>query len=251
MARDGKPLEETGFRLTEGQTVVYEFRDEQDQPQALTMTARVISTAIPPETRELDNGVIYLRFDHFDGQSLSWLSHQLRAHRAAPAVVIDLRNNPGGLQLSLDYALGEFFPSSMPMGTFINRKGRAKSEEASQFFSARYEGKVALLVGPGSASCSEIFAHVMQHHGRATIVGRKTAGAVIASYFYSLPAGGRLQVAIADYLGLNGKRLEGSGVTPDVIVPTKLSDLRAGIDAELNAALSQLSRTPAALAQTR
>jgi carboxyl-terminal processing protease len=251
VSRDGKPLGEEGFQISEGQTVVYEFLDEQDRRHALTMTARVISTAVPPEVRELADGTVYLRFDHFDLKSLRWLSRQLRAYRAAPAVVIDLRNNPGGLSVSLVYALGEFFPRPVPIGSFVSRSGAAKKKAASQFFSARYPGKVAVLVGPGSASCSEIFAHVLQHHGRAVLVGRKTAGAVIASYFYSLPGGGRLQVAIEDYLGLHGQRLEGTGVMPDLVVSPKLAELRAGVDAELNAALSQLSRPPVAVAPTR
>jgi carboxyl-terminal processing protease len=172
VTRDGKPLGETGFRLKEGQTAEYEFLDVNDERHVRKMTARVISTEFTPEVRELKDA-FYLRFDDFSLGSLRWLSAQLRAHRNTPAVVIDLRNNPGGYLFSLDFALGEFFPRSVPMGTRIRREGTKKDEEASQWFSAHYAGKVILLVGPGSASCSEIFAHVLQHHGRAVVVGQK------------------------------------------------------------------------------
>ncbi|HEX2854800.1 MAG TPA: S41 family peptidase [Opitutaceae bacterium] len=251
VARDGRALEEQKFRLTEGQTVVYEFLDERDQPHALTMTAKVISTVSLPEARELADGVVYLRFDDFNLKSLRWLSEQLRAHRASPAVVIDLRNNPGGFLFSLDFALGEFFPREVPMGTFVRRSGTKNEEGASQLFSARYAGRVALLVGPATASCSEIFTHALRYHGRAVVIGQKTAGAVILSRDYPLPDGGRVQVAVEDYVGLDGKRIEGVGVTPDFEVPIKLSDLRTGVDAELNTALSQLRQPLKAVAQSR
>lgn len=252
VARNGEPVgTQTVFNLKVGESVAYDFLDPQDQPRAITMTARLISTVFHSEMRTLADGVVYLRFDQFDLKSLRWLSAQLRAHRTAPAVVIDLRHNPGGYLFSLDFALGEFFPSAVPLGTFIRRSGSKEDEAVSQLFSARYAGRVALLTGSSSASCSEIFAHVLHHHGRAVIVGQKTAGAVIGSMRYSLPDGGRLQVAVTDYLGLDGKRLEGRGVTPDVMVPIKLADLRAGIDAELNAALAQLRLPAATAAQTQ
>lgn len=250
-ARDGQPLDGQRFRLENGETVVYEFLDRQDRPRALTMTARVMSMAFPPEVRELTDGVVYLRFDHFNFSSLRWLSAQLRAHREAPAVIIDLRQNPGGYRYSLDFALGEFFPKAVPMGTYIRRNGSKNEEAASQWFSARYAGRVVLLVGPNSASCSEIFAHVLHHHGRATLVGQTTAGAVIASLIGGLPDRGRLQVPVEDYIGLHGQRLEGVGVTPDITVPHTLADLRAGIDPELTAALAYLRGERAALALTR
>jgi carboxyl-terminal processing protease len=251
IARDGKRVEDQRFRLTEGQTVVYEFLDGHDQTHSVTLTAKVISTVFRPEARILADGVVYLRFDDFNLRSLRWLSEQLRLHRSAPAVVIDLRSNPGGFLFSLDFALGEFFPKEVPMGTFVRRSGVKKEEGASQLFSARYSGRVALLVGPATASCSEIFAHALRYHGRAVVIGQKTAGAVILARDYPLPDGGRVQVAIEDYIGLDGKRIEGVGVVPDVEVPVKLSDLRTGVDAGLNTALSQLRQLSHAVAQTR
>ena len=81
----------------------------------------------------------------------------------------------------------------------------------------------------------------MQFHHRAIVVGRRTAGAVIVAREYPLPDGGRLQVATEDYRGLDGKRLEGNGVKPDVEVELKLADVRAGRDRDLDAALQVLA----------
>ena len=107
------------------------------------------------------------------------------------------------------------------------------------------ELSLVVLIGPSTGSAAEIFAHVMQHYGRATIVGRRTAGAVIVSRTYSLPGGGKLQVPIQDYRGLDEKRLEGRGVTPDVAVPSPaLADLRAGRDPDLEKALAAFAPKP-------
>src|SRR6185503_9219405 len=86
----------------------------------------------------------------------------------------------------------------------------------------------------------EIFAAVLQDHGRATIVGRRTAGAVLASWFYRLPDGGELQLSREDYYAPSGRRIEGAGVEPDIVVPRRLADLRARRDVDLATAVRVL-----------
>jgi carboxyl-terminal processing protease len=82
---------------------------------------------------------------------------------------------------------------------------------------------------------------VLQEHGRAVIVGRKSAGAVIGADFYGLPDGGELELGRYDYYTPKGRRLEGNGVEPDVKTAPKLADLRAGRDTDIEAALAKLS----------
>lgn len=97
-----------------------------------------------------------------------------------------------------------------------------------------------MLVDAGTGSAAEIFSAVLQDHGRATIIGRKTAGAVLASWFYRLPDGGELQLSREDYLAPKGRRIEGNGIEPDVAVARTLEDLRRGRDPDLDAALRLL-----------
>lgn len=240
-ARDGKTLDQgASFSLKEGQVVVYDFLTTEDERRTLSLTARVLSTADRREVRSLAGGAMYLRFDGFDYQSLHWLSEQLKTYRTAPAVVIDLRYNHGGLFYSLEFSLGEFFPKPVQLGTFVRRSGSEKEKDSNQFFSARYAGKVVLLTDHSTASCAEILAHALRYYQRAVVIGRPTAGAVVASRYFSLPGGGMLQIAVDDFRGLDGKRLEGLGVTPDVAVDLKLVDLRAGKDPDLAAAEASL-----------
>ncbi len=247
VSRNGEPLgERNDFRPREGEVAQWGFLDATDQPVTLSLVARILSIKPRQDVRVLAGGFVYLRFDGFDTTDRRWLSDQLKAHRDAPGVVVDLRRNPGGGTISLGISIGEFFDHSVDCGAFITRGGYRSGKSSWQIGSARYAGKVAVLVDGATGSAAEIFSAVLQEHGRATIVGRKTAGAVLASWFHSLPDGGELQLSRFDYVTPKGRRLEVNGVEPDVPVVRTLADLRAGRDPDLAAALEALRPVGAA-----
>jgi carboxyl-terminal processing protease len=241
-ARNGEPLgDRPDFWPKEGEVARWEFLDQHDMPVALTLNATRLSTAPLQVVRELGGGFVYLRFDEFDAVDRRWLGRQLRDHRTAPGVVIDLRRNPGGETFSLGVMIGEFFDHAVDCGTFVTRAGARSVKNSWQFGSAHYRGRVAVLVDGASASAAEIFSAVLKDHGRATIVGRPTSGAVLASWFYRLPDGGELQLSREDYVAPNGRRIEGNGVEPNIVVTRTLADIRAGRDPDLDAALHVLN----------
>jgi len=229
-------------RLQNGQEVRCEFIDTTDTVRLLTLAASPVSVDPIRTVRVLDGGAVLMRFDHFSLDTARWVRAQLKAHKKAPAMIVDLRQNPGGEALALARALGEFFPHSIPMGRFVRRSGTGEPLRASPgLVGARYPGAVAVLVSDNSGSSSEIFAYAMQQQKRGTVFGTRTSGAVLGAETGSLPGGGELQVSVRDYLTADGTRLEGIGVTPDVIVETTIEDLRAGRDPVLNAALAHLT----------
>jgi len=231
-----------------GVPIRFAFLDEHDQPRELTLQPQLLNFQ-QRLARVLPDGTLYLRFDEFNMmESSSWLSEQLKKHRSAPAVVIDLRQNPGGKVFGLRVSLAELFEHSVEIGHSVKRSGRDSKRSSLSIFSAHFPGRVVVLVGPSTGSAAEIFSHVLQHEHRATIIGRKTAGAVINSFFYSLPDSGRLQVPVGDYIGLDGQRLEGHGVVPDIEVRLTLQDLRSGNDPELEAARAEVNK-PTAMAR--
>lgn len=244
VGRDGQPADDKmEFNLHDGDAHVYEFLDEHDAVQRIPLVARSLREGKWLTTKVLEGGVVYLRFDGFDREARRWLSEQLKAHRDAPAIIVDLRQNPGGEAFSLEITLGEFFPHNVAWGRFSTRGGKWRDYDSWQWAPARYGGKVALLTSEATASSAEIFAHVLQHQGRAILVGRPTAGAVIGSYVFKLPDGGTVQIGALDYHGLDDKPLEGFGVKPDVPVETAfaaLEDFRAGRDGDIVAALAAL-----------
>ena len=243
VARNGTAFgERSEARPKVGEVAQWEFLDDRDQPVALAIVAESLSTKPRQEVRVLAGGVVYLRFDAFDPADRRWLSDQLKTNRAAPGVVIDLRRNPGGGTISLGITIGEFFDRAVDCGTFITRGGYRGGKSSWQIGSARYGGSVVVLVDGATGSAAEIFAAVLQEHGRATIVGRKTAGAVLASGYHGLPDGGELQLSRQDYVTPKGRRLENEGIEPDVKVVRTVADVRVGRDVDLEAALRVLAK---------
>lgn len=242
IACEGKPLSEAPPMSPQpGRPVTYTFLDLNNeartitfQPELLPVVDHLVSSALP-------GGYRYLRFDVFDRTTLLWLNKELKTHRDAPGVVIDLRDNPGGYIYTANLAIAQFFDHMVSTGSFVRRNGQTREGHGWPLFSAKYRGRVAILTGSATGSSAEIFAHVLQYEKRATIVGRRTAGAVIISRTYPLPGGGTLQVPIQDYRGRDGQRLEGRGVMPDVGVrPLGLNDLRKGRDQDVERALAVL-----------
>jgi len=241
VARNGVPLGEGfSFRPREGEEARWEFLDDRDQRVIVSPAARWLSTAPRQIARELEDGFVYLRFDGFDWKDRRWLGAQLKIHAQARGLVIDLRRNPGGETFSLGIIIGEFFDRAVNCGTFITRSGARSVKNSWQLGSARYRGPLVVLVDGSTGSAAEIFSAVLQDHGRATIIGRKTAGAVLASWFYRLPDGGELQLSREDYIAPKGRRIEGEGVQPDIVVVRTLGDVRAGRDPDLEHALKVL-----------
>ncbi len=248
VSRNGAPLSaQVDFRPRDGEVVAWEFLDENDRKILASLRAKPLSTAARQLARELEGGYVYLRFDEFDGPDRRWLGGQLNAHADAPGVVIDLRYNPGGETFSLGIVIGEFFEQRVDCGTFISRGGARDVKNSWQLGSANYRGRVVVLVDGATGSAAEIFSAVLQDHRRAKLVGRKTAGAVLASWFHRLPDGGELQLSREDYVTPKGRRIEGNGLMPDVTVTRTLHDLRVGMDPDLETALKILQTPDAAL----
>jgi carboxyl-terminal processing protease len=103
--------------------------------------------------------------------------------------------------------------------------------------SSRFTGPLAILVDPMTASTSEIFAAGMQRIGRARVFGETSAGAALPALMERLPSGDVFVHAVADFTDPMGRRIEGAGAIPDEIVPLRVSDLSAGRDAPLDAAV--------------
>jgi carboxyl-terminal processing protease len=144
----------------------------------------------------------------------------------ADALVIDLRNGWGGC--TPDF-LAMFNPAT-PALTYIDRKG------GRRVFSECWRKPLVLLVNGGSRSGKEVVAYAVKKHRLGTIVGERTAGAVLAGRAFLLSDRSLLYLAVADIL-VDGERLEGRGVEPDVAVPDRLP-YADGSDPQLDRALA-------------
>lgn len=242
LSRDGEVLPEHGISFVNkpGQVYRWAFLDERNERRVLLLTATVMADWMPPVERILPEGWVYLRFDEFESEYQRWLRTRLRAHRDAPGIILDLRRNGGGSVWTLERVINDFFPRRIAYGTFITRSGREDKERSAWLRGASYLGPLVVLISEGSASSSEILAHVLKHYERAVLIGRPTAGVVVASQYFRLPDGGELQLGTLDYRALGGRRLEGEGVQPDVPVSRTIDVVRSGLDPDLEAAVNWL-----------
>jgi len=229
-----------------GRTDRVVFSDEAGAEHAMDLTA-VLTPPIPRfETRTLDGGVAYIRFDDFDQARYDEFQAEMErlAEAPPPGLILDLRTNGGG-QLNLEgLTLSWFFTDKQDVvvlkGRFIDRRLHVDPADHP------YLGPMVVLTGPGSASAAELLAGVLQETGRATIVGDTTRGAVTGTRAINLPDGGLLRIGMIVMTTPDGRTLEKVGVVPDVVVPDDWRAVRDGRDPSLEAALAAVRDAPSA-----
>jgi len=188
----------------------------------------------------------YIRISSFDKNVVSSLKRIMSKMRNKKGIIIDLRNNPGGL---LSQALGtlDLFISD---GKLLSEKGRNKSENKTWYAHSAGTYKnipIVILVNGGSASASEIVSGGMQDRKRAVIVGEKTFGKGSVQAIIPINKEEAVRLTIARYYLPSGRTIQAVGVTPDVVVkPAKIvpikdngigikeSELKDHLKAELN-----------------
>jgi carboxyl-terminal processing protease len=219
---------------------------------AVSVTAwrRVISTAPQVESRRLSSGFGYIQLTSWKSPAAEMFRAALEKLRDAPGLIIDLRNNGGGHPKEVLSVGGLFFQRKASFGSFIRRSGAPVELSAGRAGGQLYDGPTVILVNEASGSGSELFTAAMQENKRAVVVGEQTCGCVLAAEREKLPGGGEISLSVFGYVSSRGRRLEGSGVIPDRIIPLRLDDLRQRRDAVLIEAekilKEELSARPAA-----
>jgi carboxyl-terminal processing protease len=177
------------------------------------------------------------------------LDRHLFAVRGAPAVILDLRGNPGGAVGMIAGVAGHFSDTTWNLGTMYGRGSRLTLRANPRLVDATgtrqpvISAPLAILIDAFTASSSEFFAAGMQALGRAQVFGEPSAGQALPAAMLRLPSGDVLMHPIADHEDAGGRRVEGTGVVPDVITPLTRSELLAGRDVALDAARAWLART--------
>lgn len=166
----------------------------------------------------LGDGIAYIKLNHFnlktDGEVRAAIKKA--TEKKAKGIIMDLRNNPGGL---LDVCV-DVTSQFIPKGVVVGMKGRF--DKANDILSAK-EGRannlpLVVIVNEGSASAAEIFAGAVKDHKRGTIVGMKTFGKGSVQTLFNLPDGSGIYVTIARYHTPSGFVLDHKGLQPDIKV---------------------------------
>ncbi|MCD8164310.1 MAG: S41 family peptidase [Synergistaceae bacterium] len=166
----------------------------------------------------LNDGVAYIKLNHFNLKTDGELRAAIKkaTDKKAKGIIMDLRNNPGGL---LDVCV-DVTSQFIPKGVVVGMKGRF--EKANDTLYAK-EGRannlpLVVIVNEGSASAAEIFAGAVKDHKRGTIVGMKTFGKGSVQTLFNLPDGSGIYVTIARYHTPSGFVLDNKGLQPDIKV---------------------------------
>ena len=195
----------------------------------------------------------YVRIEEFAENTADELDAALDTleHQGIQALVIDLRNNPGGLLDSAVAVAGKFVP---PNTVIVSTKGR--TPEQSQDFRAPPQRRhpdypIALLVNGYSASGAEIVAGALKDLHRAILVGETTFGKGSVQTVQPLGNGVGLRLTMAKYYTPSKKTIHGVGVSPDIEVPITDAEERRVVLAETKRALSPSEQAEAAKAEDR
>jgi carboxyl-terminal processing protease len=199
---------------------IWVARDGLSEPKSYTITRDIIKIR-SVKSKNLGDGIGYVKLNQFqqdtDSELEKALQAQMKEKGGLKGLVLDLRNNPGGL---LDQAVkvGDKFIES---GLIVYTDGRIENQKFKYF--AHKEGTytgfpIVVLVNAGSASASEIVAGALQDHGRAILLGTQTFGKGSVQTIIPMEDGSAVRLTTARYFTPNGRSIQAKGIEPDIVV---------------------------------
>ena len=248
---DGRPV--SGMTLSEavhvmrgaeGSQIRLGLEREGQSPFNVTITREVIS--IRPVRWAVFDDIGYVRIVSFNEKARSDLETAMvdvaaKLGSSGRGVVLDLRNNPGGLFEQSLYVADAFLDG----GVIVSIRGR--DQRHVREFAAR-TGDLAgglpmvVLINGGSASASEIVASALQENNRALVMGTPSFGKGSVQTVMKLPVEGALKLTTALYYGPSGQAIQGEGVQPDIVLTGGEDDPSATREAGLPHALPSFGR---------
>jgi len=196
-------------------------REGKDKPLKIKITRAIIKVQ-SVRSKTLEDGFGYIRVSAFQertGADLRKAISKLKRenNKKIKGLVLDLRNNPGGL-LSAAVEVSDAF---LEGGVVVSIKGRDKSNTTT--YSAKgldliNEAPIVVLINGGSASASEIVAGALQDHKRGIIMGSLSFGKASVQTVVPLGNGSALKLTTARYYTPSGKSIQAKGITPDIVL---------------------------------
>ena len=196
------------------------FRKGQDKPFDIVLTREMIKIA-SVKSKMYDN-IAYLKLIQFKNKSTEELIKaikDLKKEHNITGILLDLRNNPGGLLSEAIRTASLFLPRGK---TVVFTKDRNNTEQHFKTENVHYkilDIPVVVLVNGGSASASEIVAGAMQDYKRSLVVGSPTFGKASVQTVIPMPDRSAIKLTTALYYTPNGRSIQGIGIKPDVVVP--------------------------------
>lgn len=169
------------------------------------------------ESQMLDNKIGYITMSEFDEVTVNQFidSVDKLEKQGMKGLIVDVRNNPGGLLSSVVKILDRLLPPELIVYT-EDKNGKREEEDAKD--KKKIDVPMAVLINGQSASASEIFAGALQDYKIATIIGTQSFGKGIVQRILPLSDGTAVKLTVSKYYTPNGRNIHGKGITPDIEV---------------------------------
>ena len=245
LAVDGHPTQDmtmqeavSKIRGAKGSEVELLILHKEDK---MPSTVKIVRDSIPltsVKTRLLETGYAWVRITRFSDNTQKELLEGLAdivKQGPIKGIVLDLRNNPGGL-LEQAVTVSDVFLSA---GEIVSIRGREQKGSSRSFkaTSANTDQTCPLvvLVNAGTASASEIVAGALQDHNRGLLVGERTFGKGSVQNVIPMPDGSALKLTVALYYTPSGRSIQAEGIQPDFVAPFEPPREEEPLSARINA----------------
>lgn len=200
------------------------YRAGEKKPIVFNITRDIIKVQSVYTKKIQDSNDLYIRISSFDKNVVSEVKKALKENPKASGIILDLRNNPGGLLNQATDLLNLFIDK----GVLVTQKGRDEKAKidtlALKQAALNTKIPIAVLVNGGSASASEIVSGALQDTKRAVIVGEKTFGKGSVQMIKEINNKEALKLTIAKYYLPSGRTIQAVGITPDIeVFPGKVN----------------------------
>lgn len=207
---------------------IHIFREGWKDTQPFTITREIIKIkSVKPKM--LEDGIAYIKLTQFQEGTSKDLAQALEklSKEGMKSLILDLRNDPGGLLNSAVDVTDQFLPKGKLVVYIKGRKGE-KIEYFTEGRSKAYTDiPMVVLVNQGSASASEIVAGALKDWNRAIIIGTQTFGKGSVQSVVPLSNGAGLRLTTAKYYTPKGTSIQGVGITPDIVVKIESKTAKA------------------------
>jgi carboxyl-terminal processing protease len=214
------------------------FREGDQQPRAIRITrAEIVIESVVVD--KLDNGIVKIEIRQFNEDTTRLFNQAIQSalQEDIKGLVIDLRNNPGGL-LNQAINVADFWINDKVVTIERTRIGDIPLKSNPGAILA--DIKTVVLVNGGSASASEILSGALQDYKLARVIGEQTFGKGSVQEYRGFGDGSAVKITTAKWLTPNGRSIDEVGIEPDEVIELTIENLNAGQDPQLDAALNYL-----------
>lgn len=219
------------------------IRKNEPKPLEIKITRDIIKIQ-SVYVKTIEDEILYIHITSFDQKVVKGIKKAIKEHKNTKGLILDLRNNPGGL---LDQAV-DLVDMFVEKGVIVSQKGKLSTENMDYLAHKKdtdTKTPIVVLVNGGSASASEIVSGALQDFNRSIVVGEKTFGKGSVQVVMPIGEQEALKLTVARYYLPSGRTIQAEGVTPDITVHLgkidyiedpalfKESDLKKHLESEL------------------